>query len=155
MNELPIHCTQIDISTGGGTTGQHLPAPASTGDLSQTHALLTTMVSLQRKTCELLAELQQTVSQQQRQRAAELKSWKEANPEIARSCHQAGEALSRVHTEFLRTIASEAAESADDFLDSDYALGEFIDRYGPRLAHFNGVMQLFSQLGAAPPRSEA
>jgi hypothetical protein len=27
-------------------------------------------------------------------------------------------------------------------------LGEFIDRYGPRLAHFNGIMQLFAQLGA-------
>ena len=40
----------------------------------------------------------------------------------------------------------------EDFTDSDYALGEFIDRYGPRLAHFNGVMQLLSQL--AMPEDE-
>ena len=40
--------------------------------------------------------------------------------------------LSHVHTDFLTTLAEEAAESAEDFTDSDYALGEFIDRYGPR-----------------------
>ena len=33
--------------------------------------------------------------------------------------------------------------------------GEFIDRYGPRLAHFNGVLQLFAQLGAPLPQPEA
>ena len=36
----------------------------------------------------------------------------------------------------------------------EYALGEFIDRYGPRLAHFNGVLQLFAQLGAPLPTSD-
>ena len=51
-----------------------------------------------------------------------------------------------------RPFAEEAAESAEDFTDSEYALGEFIDRYGPRLAHFNGVMQLLSQL--AMPEDE-
>jgi zinc transport system substrate-binding protein len=52
-------------------------------------------------------------------------------------------------------IAQEAADNADDFTDSEYALGEFIDRYGPRLAHFNGVLQLFAQLGAPLPQPEA
>ena len=60
--------------------------------------------------------------------------------------------MARVHTEFLDNIAREAAENADDFSDSEYALGEFIDRYGPRLAHFNGVLQLFAQLGAPLPQ---
>ena len=60
-----------------------------------------------------------------------------------------------MHTEFLSTIAREAAESGDDFADSEYALGEFIDRYGPRLAHFNGIMQLFAQLGAPVPPEQA
>ena len=48
----------------------------------------------------------------------------------------------------------DAADNADDFSDSEYALGEFIDRYGPRLAHFNGVLQLFAQLGAPLPQPE-
>jgi hypothetical protein len=53
--------------------------------------------------------------------------------------------------EFLSTIAREASDNAEGFAESDYALGDFLDRFGPRLAHFNGVMQLFSQLGAQPP----
>jgi hypothetical protein len=113
------------------------------------------MVTQQRRSCDLLTELLAQVSLQQRQRAAELKTWKEANPELATSCRRAAESLSKVHTEFLASIAQEAAENADDFTDSEYALGEFIDRYGPRLAHFNGVLQLFAQLGAPLPQSEA
>ena len=57
-----------------------------------------------------------------------------------------------MHTEFLSSIAQEAADNAEDFSDSEYALGEFIDCYGPRLAHFNGVLQLFAQLGAVVPQ---
>ena len=72
---------------------------------------------------------------------------------VARACRRAAEGLSRVHTEFLTSMAEEAAENAEDFTDSDYALGEFIDRYGPRLAHFNGVMQLLSQLAMPEEKS--
>jgi hypothetical protein len=153
MSDVPPLFTQLDISAG--TTP---PAPASaaaalgTGDSA---ALLREMVLLQHKSNELLAELVNQVSLQQRQRVAELKAWKEANPQLAKSCRRAAESLTKVHTEFLSTIAREAAESGEDFADSEYALGEFIDRYGPRLAHFNGVLQLFAQLGAPLPQAEA
>jgi hypothetical protein len=92
------------------------------------------------------------VSLQHRQRNAELRAWKEANPQLSKACRRAAESLARVHTDFLSGIAEEAAENAEDFSDSEYALGEFIDRYGPRLAHFNGVLQLLAQLGAPLPQ---
>jgi hypothetical protein len=152
MNDVPPLYTRVDISAGSaGPTARSSP----TGDLSETNRLLQEMVAQQRRSCDLLTELLAQVSLQQRQRAAELKTWKEANPELATSCRRAAESLSKVHTEFLASIAQEAAENADDFTDSEYALGEFIDRYGPRLAHFNGVLQLFAQLGAPLPQSEA
>lgn len=141
-----IYTTQVDISSG--SVPQQAPPAADNGDQT---ALLREMVILQRKTCDLLADLLTQVSQQQRQRAAELKAWKASHPELAASCRQAAEALSAVHTQFLATVAEEAAENAEVFTDSEYALSDFIDRHGPRIAHFNGVMQLFSQLGAAPP----
>jgi thiamine pyrophosphate-dependent acetolactate synthase large subunit-like protein len=143
--------TQVDISAGSPPpVGQVQPG----GDAAETNRLLRDMVLLQHKSCELLTELLAQVSLQHRQRTAELKAWKEANPQLARSCRRAAESLAKVHTEFLSTLAQEAADNADDFSDSEYALGEFIDRYGPRLAHFNGVLQLFAQLGAAPPAAE-
>lgn len=147
MANGPLYTTQIDISAAGAPAAQ--PA-ALTGDPGETTRLLRDMVVLQQKSCELLAELLNQVSQQQRQRTAELKAWRDANPELAVSCRQAAESLAKVHTEFLASVAREAFENAEDYVDSEYALGEFIDRYGPRLAHFNGVLQLFGQLGAPP-----
>ena len=150
MHDGPPVFTQLEISASSVASGSN---PALNADPNETNRLLRDMIALQMKSCELLAELVNQVSLQQRQRMAELKAWKEANPELAASCRQAAESLSKVHTEFLASIARDAAENAEDFTDSEYALGEFIDRYGPRLAHFNGVLQLFAQLGAPLPQT--
>ena len=154
MGSVPLYTTQIYISAADAPASQ----PTSlTGDPGETTRLLRDMVVLQHKTCELLTELLTQVSQQQRQRNAELKAWRDANPELAVSCRYAAESLAKVHTEFLANVAREAFENAEDYVDSEYALGEFIDRYGPRLAHFNGVLQLFGQLAAPqqPPGTTA
>lgn len=144
MPDLPPHCTQIDITSTHETAPNAVTAARDTG--GDGAAVLREMLAVQKKSCEILGEVLKHVSLQQRQRAAELKAWRENNPAVARACRRAAEGLSRVHTDFLTSLAEEAAENAEDFTDSDYALGEFIDRYGPRLAHFNGVMQLLSQL---------
>jgi hypothetical protein len=146
MSDVPVF-TQLDISANTVTRGS---AALSAGELSETNRLLHDLLKVQHRSCELLGELLNQVSLQQRQRAAELKAWREANPELAASCRHAAESLAKVHTEFLASVAREAFENADDYAESEYALGEFIDRYGPRLAHFNGVLQLFAQLGTPP-----
>ena len=155
LNHTPQLFTQLDISAAAAP--ETMSGPALSPAVDEQVRLMREMVISQQRTCELLAELLSQVSQQQRQRNAELKAWKEANPDLAKSCREAAEALSSVHTEFLGSVAREAAENADSFTDSDYALGEFVDRYGPRLAHFNGVLQMLSQLGspAVSPSSEA
>jgi len=150
MNHVPSVCTQLDISAGA--VQSTVPAALPPADVSETNRLLRDMVGLQHRTCELLVELVNQVSLQQRQRNAELKAWKEANPKLAAACRHAAESLAKVHGEFLSSIATEAFDNAESFSDSDYALGDFLDRYGPRLAHFNGVLQLMSQLGAPPPQ---
>jgi hypothetical protein len=35
-------------------------------------------------------------------------------------------------------------------MDGEFMLNEFVDRYGPRLAHLNGVLQVLSQLSSVP-----
>jgi len=152
MSDAPPLFTQVDISAG---SAPGLSSGPLSGDVATTNRLLADLVAGQQKSNELLLDLLGQVSLQQRQRSAELKAWKEANPQLARSCRRAAESLAKVHTEFLSSLAQEAADNADDFTDSEYALGEFIDRYGPRLAHFNGVLQLFAQLGAPPPPADA
>lgn len=147
MSNVPQICSQFEISTQTALGS----APADITPGAGTESLLREILEVQKRSCDLLVQLVGVVSQQQRQRQAELKAWREANPDLAAACRSAAEALARVHAEFLGSVAREGAESADDLLESDYALGEFIDRHGPRLAHFNGLMQVLGQLAAAPP----
>jgi hypothetical protein len=41
-------------------------------------------------------------------------------------------------------------EQSEDLVDGEFVLNEFIDRYGPRLAHLNGVIQVLAQLSSVP-----
>lgn len=113
---------------------------------SEIAALLHQLVQGQDRQNELLEELVDQMQAGQRQRVNELNQWKEANPVLARRCRAAAEALSQVQTEFLQNLTIDVNDNFEDMLDSDYMLNEFVDRYGPRLAHLNGVLQLLSQL---------
>ncbi|MFT5300527.1 MAG: hypothetical protein ACI87E_001015 [Mariniblastus sp.] len=117
---------------------------------SEITALLHQLVVGQDRQNELLEEMIEQNQSSQRQRATELNQWKDANPLLARRCRAAAEALSQVQTEFLQTLTIDVNESHEDMLDSEFVLNEFVDRYGPRLAHLNGVLQLLSQLSANP-----
>ncbi len=98
---------------------------------------------------ELMEELITQVASGQKQRANELSQWKEANPRLAHHCRVASESLAKVQTEFLTTLTTEINDNPDSLMESDFFLNEFIDRYGPRLAHLNGVLQVLAQLGSA------
>jgi hypothetical protein len=113
---------------------------------SEIAALLHQLVQGQDRQNELLEDLVDQMQAGQRQRVHELNQWKEANPVLARRCRAAAEALSQVQTEFLQSLTIDVNDNFEDMLDSDYVLNEFVDRYGPRLAHLNGVLQLLSQL---------
>jgi len=86
----------------------------------------------------------------QRQRNVELGRWKKANPRLAERCRVAAEELGHVQTEFLRHLTDEIEDSAEGLRDGEFLLNEFVDRYGPRLAHLNGVLQVLSQLSSVP-----
>ena len=72
-------------------------------------------------------------------------------PELARSCRDAAETLSRVQTQFLDNLTEEIRDSEESLSDSEFMLNEFVDRFGPRLAHLNGVLQVLPQLGHGEP----
>ena len=87
MNDGSSFFTQFDISAGTPMSGR----PTSTGDLAETNGLLRELVEQGSKQNNLLLEILTQVSLQHRQRAAELKAWKEANPQLAKSCRRAAE----------------------------------------------------------------
>lgn len=109
------------------------------------------MISLQEKQNQMLEQLVQQASQGQRTRSTELQQWKDANPRLARSCRNAAETLAKVQTQFLENMTEEIADHEEALVDGDFMLNEFVDRFGPRLAHLNGVLQMLAQLGNGLP----
>ena len=110
--------------------------------------LLRLLLAGQDRQNELLEELIGQVSSNHRQRAHELGQWKQANPRLARNCRAAAEALGKVHAEFLDSLTREIGESYENLIEGEFMLNEFVDRFGPRMAHLNGLLQVLSQLGA-------
>lgn len=139
--------SQVDVSTGSQPKQVLPPGEEQT-------ELLREVLSAQDRTNELLEELVGAMAAQHKQRAHELKQWKTANPQLADNCRDAAEALSRVQVEYLERMTEDIAESREDLIFGEFSLNEFIDRYGPRLAHLNGVIQVLAQLSSTPGGQE-
>lgn len=135
--------SQVDVTTGSQ------PRPLHAHGEEQS-SLLRDVLAAQDRTNELLEELVSTMASTQKQRVNELTQWKNTNPTLAGSCREAVEALSRVQIEYLDRMTEEINTSSEDLVEGDFLLNEFIDRYGPRLAHLNGVIQVLSQLSSVP-----
>ena len=140
---------RIDVSQSASDA--HVANNAQSNQNPELNALLQQLVIGQDRQNELLEELVEQMGAAQRQRASELGQWKEANPLLARRCRAAAEALSQVQTEFLQNLTVEVNDNFENMMDGEFVLNEFVDRYGPRLAHLNGVLQLLSQLSAQHP----
>lgn len=118
-------------------------------------ALLREVVAGQQRQTKLLEDLLQQTVAVQKQRMGELQQWKEQNPRLARACRRAAETLSRVQTQFLENMTEEISDNEECLLDGEFMLNEFVDRFGPRLAHLNGVLQVLAQLGSGMPAANA
>jgi hypothetical protein len=110
--------------------------------------LLKQMVDGQQRELKLLEEIAHFVGLNHKQRQQELSNWKEANPGLAKHCRVAAESLTVVQNEFLHKLTEEAVDGHENMIDSEYMLSEFVDRFGPRMAHLGGVLHMLSQLSA-------
>ena len=137
--------TQIDVSEAA-----YPPPSSSRGHEAEQTRLLREILAAQDRQNELLEELVGQFNAVQKQRANELGQWKQANPHLARNCRTAAEALGKVQTEFLESLTAEVNANYEHLLDGEFMLNEFVDRFGPRMAHLNGLLQVLSQLSATP-----
>lgn len=140
---------RIDVSPSGAA-----PGAGAEGNLAETMVgLLRQLVASEQRQTQLLEQLVEQSAAATKQRATELNQWKEAHPELSRSCRTAAETLGRVQGQFLEKLTDEVLENEDCLLDGDFMLSEFVDRFGPRLAHLNGLLQVLAQLSSSPPAS--
>lgn len=138
--------THIDV-TADPTTSRVLRQESVVEELV---GVMRQILTTQEKSNQLLEELVGHMVGAQKQRANELGQWKQANPDLAQGCRLAAESLSKVQTNFLESLTNDVVENHDSLMDGEFMLNEFVDRYGPRLAHLNGVLQVLSQLSSVP-----
>ncbi len=142
--------TQVDISPGSPPSSSPV-----TGTQHEQNMLLRDMLQALDRQNELMEELVVQVGRHHKERHAEISQWKEAHPKLAKQCHVAAEMLAKVQTEYLATMVGEINENSDGLMDGEFLLNEFVDRYGPRLAQLNGVLQVLGQLGSESGAAKA
>jgi|TARA_Y100000814_G_scaffold290996_1_gene266569 hypothetical protein len=148
QQSTPPMFSQVDVSAGSGNQ-------AIANSQAEQTELLREVLAGQDRTNEILEELVGVMASSQKQRAQELHQWRLANPGLSENCREAAESLSRVQLQYLERITEEICDTAEDMEDGEFMLNEFVDRFGPRLAHLNGVIQVLAQLssGSIPTTS--
>ena len=140
----PHFVTQITVAPS------YTPVTVRSEPFSELCGLMRVMISTQDQQNELLKELIDSVGHARKQRMLELALWKRSNPELAEYCRRAATKLERIQSDLLASIAEEVDSNADVLLDSEFGLSEFLDRFGPKFMHLNGLFQVLTQLGNAP-----
>ena len=85
-------------------------------------------------------------------------SWEVKVPELDTSVFVLPEEYAKNQEErviVLNRLAREIHDTVDDMADGEFVLNEFVDRFGPRLAHLNSVIQVLAQLSSTPAATTA
>lgn len=145
QNSQPISSSVFSINVSAD--GEEVISNQKQED-SVVATLLEQLIQGQERQNELLEDVVESINANQRQRSAELGQWKQSNPQLSDRCRKAAEVLSEVQTEFLNSLTEEIEYNSETLLEGDFMLNEFVDKFGPRLAHLNGVLQILSQLSS-------
>ncbi len=149
-------------------TGQaSSPAPANPN--SDPVVLLQMLVSLQSQTLEmqrqvlqsqqaqleLAREAAQVAREQRARQMGELERWQAGHDRVLDQCRESLGQLEQVHAALMGELVNHVAENHENLLDGDFALTDFVDRFGPRLAHLNTMLAVLRPLAAAARKPEA
>lgn len=75
-----------------------------------------------------------------------LARWKEEFPSLSEACRKALPALERSYGQLIVELTDHLNDEEDDSLNTDFALQEFLDRYGMRLAQLGTILNLVGPL---------
>ena len=74
---------------------------------------------------------------------------KEEHPEFGGLCQQAYPILEKAFVQLLETMARDAVDQGVETFDNEFAIQEFIDRYGMKVGQFSHLMSIVGPLSEA------
>jgi hypothetical protein len=84
-----------------------------------------------------------------------LARWRDDFSGLAQACRQSVPILERTYGKLIAELTEHLCQNGDDALDNDFALQEFLDRYGMRLAQLGTILNLVAPLAEAGSPSES
>jgi hypothetical protein len=123
------------------------PPPSETADL------LRQILEVQREQLAYLRASAAAHDMAARWRAF-LQRWQDEFPHLGENCRRAMPVLERTYGKLISDL-SEQLSCDGEALDNDFALQEFLDRYGMRLAQLGTILNLVAPLADAGAQGEA
>ena len=126
------------------------PADVSMGEMSD---LLRQLLEVQR---DQLTQMKQTAAAQDggaRWRAL-MTRWREEFPEMPVGCKEALPILEKAYGSMVATLGAELQDQGPDALDSEFALQDFLDRYGMKLGQLGNILNVVGPLAEAAAQTE-
>jgi hypothetical protein len=122
---------------------------------SQTLDVQRQMFEMQRQQLEISRELLQVNREQRARQASELERWQASHEPILENCKETLSKLEQVHASLMNELGIYVEDNHENLLEGDFSLSDFVDRFGPRLAHINTMLAVLRPLAAAKSKPES
>jgi hypothetical protein len=113
------------------------------------------MLEIQRQQLDLAREAAQVAREQRARQFSELERWQSGHEHVLEYCRDALSKLEQVHSSLMSELTGYVDENHENLMDGDFALTDFVDRFGPRLAHLNTMLAVLRPLAASIKKPEA
>ena len=141
---------QVDVFP----TGSPAPAQPQPASDNETANLLRQILDVQREQLTHLQAFSAAHDTSSRWRAF-LARWREDFSDLPGACRQAIPVLERTYGKLIAELTEYLSQNGSDALDNDFALQEFLDRFGMRLAQLGTILNLVAPLAEAGSPSES
>jgi DNA-binding transcriptional MerR regulator len=153
----------MEVSPTGQTPNTPLPNPSDPILLlhlianlqNQSLEVQRQILEAQRQQLEISRELLQVNREQRARQGAELERWQNGHEHVLEACRDTLGKLEQVHASLMGDLANYVDDNHDNLLEGDFSLSDFVDRFGPRLAHLNTMLAVLRPLAAANRKTES
>jgi hypothetical protein len=141
---------QIDVSSA--LAPPSIEPPAAPPQVPETVDLLRQILEVQREQLAYQRAAAAAHDMTARWRAY-LARWQNEFPDLSDGCRRAMPALERCYGQLIADLTDKLND--EDGVDNDFALQEFLDRYGMRLAQLGTILNLVAPLAEAGSQNES
>jgi hypothetical protein len=136
---------QIDVSSA--VPCPTVDPPATAGAVPETVDLLRQLLEVQREQLAYQRAAAAAHDMTARWRTF-LNRWQQEFPDLADNCRKSLPNLERCYAQLLRDLTDKLNDD-EHGLENDFALQDFLDRFGMRLAQLGGILNLVAPLAEA------